>query len=149
MTTTLKGTIGGGLTFTASPATKNSFTMTAGYEVVDNTDGDGVGWWYEYYGFFKADGFPNCGTINPANIDSFKILCIGNEVTTLTNDSGVDNTNYSDIIRTNHKCILHINGKDYSVTRRYKEEFWEYPANFDKDFLFTEDEKVEITYELL
>ena len=123
--------------------------MTAGYEVVDNTDGDGVGWWYEYYGFFKADGFPNCGTINPANIDSFKILCIGNEVTTLTYDDGSDSTDYKDIIRTNHKCILHINGKDYSVTNWSSRGFWEYPSNFNRDFLFTEGEKVEITYELL
>lgn len=122
--------------------------MTVGYEVVDNTDGDGVGWWYEYYGFFKADGFPNCGTINPANIDSFKILCIGNEATTFTDDSGVDNTSYSDIIRTNHKCILHIDGENYSVTRRYKEEIWEYSSS-SKDFVKPDGYKTEITYELL
>lgn len=125
--------------------------MTAGYEIDDRTDGDGVGWFYEYYGFSKAGIYDsiNCGTINPANIDSFEILCIGNAVKTHINDSDTETTYYKDTIRTNHKCILRINGKDYSVTNWSSLGFWEYPSNFDRDFLFTEGEKVEITYKLL
>lgn len=147
MATMLKGTIGGGLIFTASPATKNSFTMTAGFYSDYRNEFDQQIWEYDYGLNTTHDG-KKIGSITPQSIGTFKITDIFIEEFTTSAEDGSDEENtYSLSIRANHKCLLSFKGRTYRVDG-FRDNFYYYITE-NYDFHFTDGEKVEITYELL
>lgn len=148
MATTLKGIIGGGLTFTASPAIKNSFTMTAGnYENYDTSVPDHQIYTY-YNGYSTTVDGVKIGSVAPQSIDGFKIIDLvdiswSNELYDGTVEDSGDYCNMT----TNHKCILHINGKDYNVTT-YKNSVWNL-TDTSNIVGISDGDKIKVTYTLL
>lgn len=122
MATTLKGIIGGGLTFTASPATQNkyTFTVTAQYHEDSSSDNSGkLTLWFCGLGTALDTDNNNIkiGGITPQEIDGFKIITLYDSgFTYLDFSTGISNSNSGLILEANRKCILHIKGKDYRLT---------------------------------
>lgn len=140
--------MGGGLTFTASPAKQNgyTFTVTGGYNHVYDLDEERSGTTTEWYGFFN-DKYNKYGTITPANIGSFRIINLGTIVTETITNGMTESSDFYTSIRTSHKCILHINGKDYNVTNSV-DSYW-YAQTDSKDFLIQKNQTVQVTCTLL
>lgn len=144
--------MGGGLTFTASPATKNSFTMTAGYYPIEWTEPDSGGdreyHVYRYGLMITSNPNNNIGSITPQNIGTFKITYIWN---TENSDYLVDGTDehvtYNMYIRATLKCLISFKGRTYRVDTP-RDNYYEYDSSADSIY-FNDGEKVEITYELL
>ena len=144
--------MGGGLTISASPATKNSFTMTVGYRydqwTESDTGGDHNVGAYRYGLDIFTNPNANIGSITPQNIGTFKINTILN---TESYDELVDGTelyrNYDMFILANHKCLISFKGRTYRVDTQYG-DYYKYDSSADY-IVFTDGEKVEITYELL
>lgn len=142
--------MGGGVTFSASGAIQKEkdFIVTAGYYDSDSQYGEV----FEYQwscGFgtaYEAD--TKIGSITPQEIDEFKILNLqdqGWSTSDLEDNPIVDV--YWILLEANHKCILHINGKDYNVTE-YKDGI--YRSKIENDKLDIEDkEQIKVTYTLL
>ena len=153
MPTTLKGTIWGGVTFSVSEAVQKEkdFIVTAQYRdhnssssVVDET------WWSCGFGtaYDPVNDNIKIGSITPQEIDGFKILNLQDQgwSTTDLEDNPVEDV-YWILLEANHKCILHINGKDYNVTE-YKDGI--YHSKIKNDQLGIEDkEQIKVTYTLL
>lgn len=123
--------------------------MTAGYYSNNRINSDGEQWDDEYYGFdtiyFPLKG----GSITPQNIGTFKIL-------RLFYITSCDTVTLS--ICTTQKCLISFKGRTYRVDNPNsynKMDFFQYDIEypwddfFDDSIIFTDGEKVEITYELL
>ena len=148
MATTMKGIIGGGLTFTASPATKNSFTITAGnYQDYDTSNPDHELYTY-YNGYSTTVNGVKIGSVTPQSIDGFKIINLV-DITWINQlyDGTIEDSGDYCNITTNHKCILHINGVDYNVTTD-KNSVWEL-TDISKTIGISDGGKVQVTYKLL
>ena len=145
--------MGGGLTFTASPATKNGFTMTVGYEPLSWTEPDAGGdreYWEYIYGLRVSSNpnVQNLGSITPQNIGTFKIIDILNtEYGNALVDGSDDNYDYEMTIVASHKCLISFKGRTYRVDTPYN-NYYKHESSVDYIY-FTDGEKVEITYELL
>ena len=122
--------------------------MTGGYNVSRDFDEERSGRETEHIGFFN-DKYNKYGTIAPANIGSFRIIDLGT-MSIEEFEYGMSNgTDYYDIIRTSHKCILHINGKDYNVTN-YSSSDGEWYATTDSNGILIPDKHtVQVTCILL
>lgn len=151
MATMLKGTIWGGeVVFSASPATQKEkdFIVTAEYYYIDHQYGETfeTNW---SCGFGTAyDDATKIGSITPQEIDGFKILNLQDQgwSTTDLEDNPVEDVSWI-LLEATHKCILHINGKDYNVTE-YKDGI--YHSKIKNDQLGIEDkEQIKVTYTLL
>nr|DAG40471.1 MAG TPA: hypothetical protein [Caudoviricetes sp.] len=148
MATTMKGIIGGGLTFTASPATKNSFTITAGnYQDYNISNPDHELYTY-YIGYSTTVNGVKIGSVTPQSIDGFKIINLV-DITWINQlyDGTIEDSGDYCNITTNHKCILHINGVDYNVTTD-KNSVWEL-TDISKTIGISDGDKVQVTYKLL
>ena len=149
MATTIKGVVGGGLTISASPAKQNGyiFTVTGGYNIFRDIDEERSGTVTEHIGFFN-DAYHKYGTITPANIGSFRIICLGTVVTEEIEYGSSNGVDYYNSIRTSHKCILRINGKDYNVTNQSSDEEW-YATSQSNGILIHNNETIQVTCILL
>ena len=141
--------MGGGLTFTASPATQNgyTFTVTGGYNIRRDIDEERSGTVTEQIGFFN-DKYNKYGTITPANIGSFRIINLGTVVTEKFDYGSSNGVDYYNAIRTSHKCILRINGKDYNVTNWSSDGEWYATSHYD-GILIQNNQTVKVTCILL
>lgn len=140
--------MGGGLTFTASPATKNSFTITAGnYQDYDTSNPDHELYTY-YNGYSTTVNGVKIGSVTPQSIDGFKIINLV-DITWINQlyDGTIEDSGDYCNITTNHKCILHINGVDYNVTTD-KNSVWEL-TDISKTIGISDGGKVQVTYKLL
>lgn len=123
--------------------------MTAGYYSQSRVNSDGEEWDDEYYGFDTLYFSLKGSSITPQNIGIFKILRLF-YITSL-DDVTLD-------ISATQKCLISFKGRTYRVDRPEsynKQDYFncdiKYPwdDSFDDSIIFTDGEKVEITYELL
>lgn len=122
--------------------------MTGGYKVRDDIDEERSGTVTEWIGFFNIESI-KCGTITPANIGSFRIINLGTEATEEFEYGMSNGTSYYDVIRTSHKCILHINGKDYNVTNWSSSGFWHADSYSNGNIPIPDKHTVKVTCTLL
>lgn len=142
MSTTLKGTIGGGVVFSASPASKNeyAFTVTAGYhrQVITN---DFIMHWTGFESRPPSSNF--MGSVTPESIDSFKIVCLYR----------VEGSSISPIVNmmTSHKCVLRVKGVDYKAIVFDKDwNVWKLDDKSSKNIPSIKNgEKIQVTCTLL
>ena len=155
MATMLKGTIGGGVTFSASKAVQKEkeFKITAAlHENKDVTVHYEKSSWYCGFGDAEDSNGNDIkiGSIIPQEIDGFKILNLQEQgFYTIDKDNyeGSDSTQWI-WLEANRKCILHIKGKDYNLT--YKNgNIYEYEGDVDEDLGINDKEQIKVTYTLL
>lgn len=121
--------------------------MTGGYGVRDDINEERSGTVTEWIGFFN-DKYNKYGTITPANIGSFRIINLGTEVIEEFEYGMSNGADCYDVIRTSHKCILRINGKDYNVTN-WSDGEWYATSHSNGTALIQNNQTVQVTCILL
>lgn len=143
------------MTFSASGASEKEKAFIVTAELHEN-HGTSSATEYDYFscGFgtaFDIDNNSNIkiGSITPQEIDGFKIIDL--------NDQGYDEINFETgdkvgyrgfVARANRKCILHIKGKDYSLTGASIDGTFINTGN-SADIGIKDKEQIKVTYTLL
>ena len=122
--------------------------MTGGYDIRNDIDEDRSGTVTEWIGFFN-DKYNKYGTITPANIGSFRIINLGTQVTETFENSMSNGVDYYESIKTSHKCILRINGKNYNVTNWSSSGYWYATSYSNGKYLIQDKQTVKVTCILL
>lgn len=148
------GRINSDMTFSASGASEKEKAFIVTAELHEN-HGTSSATEYDYFscGFGTALDPDNSnikiGSITPQEIDGFKIIDL--------NDQGYDEINFETgdevgyrafVARANRKCILHIKGKDYSLTGASTDGTFINTGN-SADIGIKDKEQIKVTYTLL
>lgn len=146
------GRINSNMTFSASGAVEKekAFIVTAKH-YTNNTFEPPEEKAYNVYGFGIMPDIDqtHIGSITPQEIDGFKILRLMDNHETIYNQE-TGNEEYENwlMILVNLKCILHIKGRDYRVTRDYPGGVYEY-AMSEGAIGINDGEQIKVTYTLL
>jgi hypothetical protein len=140
------------MTFSASAAVGEAFIVTAEYH---ENRGTSSATEYAYYscGFGIAldpdDNNIKIGSITPQEIDGFKIIDMQDQgYAELNFETGDEDTYRSFRAEANRKCILHIKGKDYSLTTATAGGTFINAYNSD-NIGIKDKEQIKVTYTLL
>lgn len=91
----------------------------------------------------------NIGSITPQEIDGFKIIALYDMDYNELNFETGEETDYRAFFATaNRKCILHIKGKDYSLTHVITDGIFTNVGDSD-DIGIKDKEQIKVTYTLL
>lgn len=142
------------MTFSASGAVEKekAFIVTAQYRSGSGFN-DNIEYDFSYCGFGELIDPDNSnikiGSITPQEIDGFKIIDLQdqgyNEISFETGDT----VGYRGFVaRANRKCILHIKGKDYSLTDASTDGTFINTGN-SADIGIKDKEQIKVTYTLL
>lgn len=148
------GVINSNMTFSASGASEKEKAFIVTAELHENNGTTDMSE-YCYYscGFGTAldtdDSNIKIGSITPQEIDGFKIISLqDNSYTELNYETG-DEDHYSSFLAVaNRKCILHIKGKDYSLTHVSTDGTFSNVGDSDKIGI-NDKEQIKVTYTLL
>ena len=143
------------MTFSATSGAsekEKAFIVTAGLH--ENRDHTAMGERYYYScGFGTAlvpdDSNIKIGSITPQEIDGFKIIELQDQVYgEINSEAGEENYISCFYAAANHKCILHIKGKDYSLTDVNTDGTFSYTGDSD-ELGIADKEQIKVTYTLL
>lgn len=142
------------MTFSASGAVEKekAFIVTAQYHscsgLYGNTEYD-----FSYCGFGELidpdNSEHNIGSITPQEIDGFKIIALYDMDYNEFNQADGDQNGFSMFsAAANRKCILHIKGKDYSLTGASTDGTF-INTGISADIGIKDKEQIKVTYTLL
>jgi hypothetical protein len=142
------------MTFSASGASEKekAFIVTAQYYSDSGLDGN-TEYDFSYCGFGELiapdNSEHNIGSITPQEIDGFKIIALYDMDYNEFNQADGDQNGFSIFSATaNRKCILHIKGKDYSLTTATAGGTFINAYNSD-NIGIKDKEQIKVTYTLL
>lgn len=148
------GGINSNMTFSASGASEKEKAFIVTAELHEN-HGTSSATEYDYFscGFGTALDPDNSnikiGSITPQEIDGFKIIDLQDQGYDEINFVTGDQDGYRGFVaRANHKCILHIKGKDYSLTVASTDGTFINTGN-SADIGIKDKEQIKVTYTLL
>ena len=142
------------MTFSASGAVEKekAFIVTAQYYSDSGLDGN-IEYSFSYCGFGNItdpnNSEYNIGSITPQEIDGFKIIAVYDEDYDEFNQADGDQNGFSVFCASaNRKCILHIKGKDYSLTHVSTDGTFTNVGD-SADIGIKDKEQIKVTYTLL
>lgn len=142
------------MTFSASGAARKekAFMVTAQYYSGNGLNGN-IDYDFSYCGFGELidpnNSEHNIGSITPQEIDGFKIIALYDMDYNEFNQADGDQNGFSVFSATaNRKCILHIKGKDYSLTVASTDGTFMNTGN-SADIGIKDKEQIKVTYTLL
>lgn len=148
------GVINSNMTFSASGAVEKEKAFIVTAELHEN-HGTSSATEYDYFscGFGTALDPDNSnikiGSITPQEIDGFKIINLQDQGYNELNFKTGDKTNYRAFFAAaNRKCILHIKGKDYSLTHVSTDGTFTNVGD-SADIGIKDKEQIKVTYTLL
>lgn len=148
------GVINSDMTFSASGASEKekAFIVTAEYYSDSGLDGN-IDYAFSYCGFGDVTDPNNntrsLGSIAPQEIDGFKITFMHDfDYNQLDEETGNQFGFSQLILEANRKCILHIKGKDYRLTKPFADGAFTTTDTIDAVGIKNK-EQIKVTYTLL